>query len=197
MSHIALRLVATPLLACCLLAATSSASARDIAGVSIPETVQLAPQGTTLQLNGAGIRSKFIFDIYVGALYVSTPPVHTLQALLALPGPKRVSMFLLYHKVSAEKMRAAWQDGFAANLDAAQRQALAPALARFESLFPTMREGDVADVDFLPGKGVRVTLNGTLRGSVDEPALIPAVLKVWLGREPADEDLKAGMLGTD
>ncbi|NOX76798.1 MAG: chalcone isomerase, partial [Gammaproteobacteria bacterium] len=42
--------------------------ALEVAKVNIPEQIKLAD--TTLTLNGAGIRSKFFFDIYVGALYL-------------------------------------------------------------------------------------------------------------------------------
>lgn len=182
-----------------LLLFSAPALARDIAGVKVPDAVHIALPAsgeTTLVLNGAGIRSKFIFDIYVGALYLPHP-AHSLRAILAMPGPKRVVMYMLYHAVSAQKMREAWQEGFADNLSAAQRTALAAQLSAFEALFPAMKEGDVTEIDFLPHGQVSVRVNGTLRGSAHGAGLDAAVLGVWLGKVPADADLKAGMLGTD
>jgi len=43
-----------------------SVEAREIAGVTVPETVSIADR--TLVLNGAGIRKKFFVKVYVGAL---------------------------------------------------------------------------------------------------------------------------------
>ncbi len=90
-----------------LLLCSAPAMALEISGIALPQTVHFmmhtpAPAGsgttqsaarlpaeTTLVLNGAGIRSKFIFDIYVGALYLPRL-ARTAQAVLAMPGPKRV-----------------------------------------------------------------------------------------------------------
>jgi len=46
--------------------------AKEIAGINIPDTISFSDQSTKLKLNGAGIRTKFIFDIYVGSLYLET-----------------------------------------------------------------------------------------------------------------------------
>ncbi len=46
--------------------------ALEIAETAIPDSVQV-DQGKTLQLNGAGIRSKFFFKIYIAELYLENP----------------------------------------------------------------------------------------------------------------------------
>ena len=45
------------------------AVAREIAGIDVPEKVVQA-DGKELQLNGAGIRSKFFFKIYIAELFL-------------------------------------------------------------------------------------------------------------------------------
>jgi len=65
----------------------------------------------------------------------------------------------------------------------------------FNALWPDLKPGDVAEVDFPDGGGVRVSVNGSERGSVPGTDLQQAVLRIWLGDEPADADLKRGMLG--
>ncbi len=104
---------------------------------------------------------------------------------------------MLYHEVSQQEMRSAWEEGFADNLSLVRRQAMAPQLSAFEALFPTLRKGDVTTVDFMPDGSMRVSVNGTLRGTVSGSGLGAAVLSVWLGRYPADADLKVGMLGVE
>ena len=45
--------------------------------------------------------------------------------------------------------------------------------------------------------GVRVSINGGGRGAAPGDDLQPAVLRIWLGDEPADDDLERGMPGGD
>ena len=47
-----------------------SLQAKTIAGVNIPNTIFHSEQSTKLILNGVGIRTKFVFDIYIGSLYL-------------------------------------------------------------------------------------------------------------------------------
>ena len=78
-----------------------AAEAREIEGVKIPETINLAG-GQQLILNGVGIRSKFFFDIYIAELYLSEKLPST-EAVLALDKPRRVVMRFIYSEVGAEK----------------------------------------------------------------------------------------------
>ncbi|MCG6886974.1 MAG: chalcone isomerase family protein [Proteobacteria bacterium] len=178
----------------CLL--SSSVLARDIAGVNVANTTTLHGGTTPLILNGAGIRSKFIFDIYVGALYLPSKAT-TVDAVLAEAGPKRVSMHFLYDEVDKDKLTDGWREGFENNLDPARFKQLEPALNQFNGLFRTVHKGDVIELDFQPGHGTQVWFNNELQGSVTAENFYPALLLVWLGKDPADEDLKEAMLGHD
>ncbi len=189
---------ASALLAAALLALTLSgrATAVEIEGVRLPETVEVA--GRTLLLNGAGVRTKFFFDIYVGALYL---PERTRDAAraIAMPGPKAVRMVIVYSEVSREKLAHGWRKGFEKNLDAAALAAMKPRLERFIAMFPDMRRGDTAEFEMLPaadhGGGVRVRVGGREAGLIEGEDFARALLSVWLGEHPADEDLKEAMLG--
>lgn len=175
---------------------SSSVLARDIAGVNLPDTTTLHDNSTPLVLNGAGIRSKFIFDIYVGALYLPNKTT-TVDAVLAEAGPKRVSMHFLYSEVDKDKLTNGWREGFENNLDDTRFKQLEPALEQFNSLFRTVHEGDVIELDSLPGQGTQVWINNELQGTVTAEDFYPALLLVWLGKDPADDDLKQAMLGQD
>lgn len=174
----------------------SSALAREVAGVNVPDSVNLHENTAPLVLNGAGIRSKFIFDIYVGALYLQKHE-STVDSILALPGPKRVSMHFLYKEVDKEKLTDGWRDGFKNNLDDATFKKLEPGLNKFNSLFRTVHKNDVIELDLLPGKGTQVWINNELQGIVEGDDFYPALLLVWLGEDPADNDLKQAMLGQE
>ncbi len=177
-----------------LVLAAGPAASREVGGVAVPETARLA-DGTELVLNGAGLRTKFFFRIYAGALYLRRP-LHEAAAVLADPGPKRVLMRFIYKKVTRDKLAAAWEDGFRANLDEAAYAALAPRLARFNALFPDLGEGDEVRLDYLPGEGTQIWIDGRLAGTIPGADFHRALLAVWLGESPADWGLKEAMLGT-
>ncbi len=176
-----------------LLLSSPLVSAREIAGVTLPDTLQLSPADTTLLLNGAGIRRKFFFKIYVAGLYLPSHQTSS-EAILGLTGPKRVRMHFLYKEVAQEKLVAGWQEGFENNLDSASMKQLAPRLAKFNQLFRTMRRGDVIDLDFRPDTGTEVRINGELQGQITGADFYAALLRVWLGHKPADAELKQALL---
>lgn len=180
------------LLLAAALAAPAPAGAAEVSGIEIPDQVRLENQ--TLILNGAGVRRKFFFRIYLGALYLPTATTEAEQAI-TMPGPKRVLMHFIYDELTREQIVGAWNDGFEANLTAGERQALGDAITRFNELFTGVAAGDELYIDYLPGEGTRVMLNGVTRGIVEGEDLARALLRIFLGKDPADSSLKRGMLG--
>ena len=182
-------------LALALMLSPAMALAKEVAGVTLPETVTLGAR-PPLVLNGAGIRNKFFIKVYVGALYL---PARTRDAAAVLrhTGPVAMHMHFLHSEVSKEKLVSAWNDGFEANLDAAERDRLGARIERFNGLFRTMHKGDIIRLDYLPGTGTTVSINNETRGVIEGEDFMQAWLRIWLGKEPADAGLKQGLLGTD
>ena len=166
--------------------------ARTLGGITIPETVQVGDK--QLQLNGAGVRSKFVFDIYVGALYLAQK-TSSAQAIINDPGPKQVSMYFVYSEISQEKMINGWNEGFDNVLDAVQREKLKTQITSFNQAFGKTFAGDVIDVVYSPEHGTQVIVNKETRATIPGFDFHQAVMKVWLGDKPVDADLKQGMLG--
>lgn len=165
--------------------------AREIQKVNVAESIELA--GTTLNINGAGIRKKLWVKVYVGALYTATTATSA-EAVYAQSGPNRVAMHILYKEISKKKLVAGWNDGFEDNLPEAELSALRERLNQFNALFTTVVKGDTILLDYLPDTGTQVTINGTVQGSVPGKDFNTALLKVWLGKSPADSKLKKAML---
>lgn len=171
-----------------------SLHAREVAGINIAETISFSDQSTKLILNGAGIRVKFIFDIYVGSLYLEKE-VHTPKDAYSLPGEKRISMHFLYSEVSKEKLINGWNDGFNNNLSKSERQKLKNKIKLFNDLFITVKKDDLINLDFIPTTGTKVVINNKLMGLVESDEFFSALLRIWLGEDPADDELKDAMLG--
>lgn len=167
-------------------------SALEIAGVDVPQRMTVA--NNQLVLNGAGIRKKFFFKIYVGALYL-TAKRSNVEAILSDPGPKSIVMTFLYKEVETEKLVDGWNEGFANNSSARENNKLKERINRFNSMFVTVHRGDEIRLDYLPDKGTQVMINGTVKGIVEGEDFSRALLKIWLGPVPADSGLKDAMLG--
>ena len=168
-----------------------SLPAKQLAGVELDETLML--DGLSLQLNGAGIRSKFIFDIYVAAFY-TTKAVKQF-AYINLQQPMRMSMHFVYKEVDKEKLTDAWKQGFEENLTAAVSEQLKDKINSFNGFFETVHKGDVITLDYLPLTGTRVSINKTEKGQIEGADFYKALLLIWLGKEPVAEDLKQQLLG--
>jgi len=185
----------------CLLAslvyflASNNVLAATVEGVNIPEAVQI-DSGRKLVLNGAGIRSKFIFSIYIGALYLPEK-MHDVPAILQSDKPNRVMMHCLYHEIDKVKLVDAWNEGFDSNLSQQQRKILHNRIEQFNGIFPALKRGDVILLDYTPGEGTRLTYNGKLLGKIEGKDFNKALLSIWLGEHPADDELKAAMLGKE
>ena len=169
-------------------------NARQLDDVTLPDSVTLDKTGVALQLNGMGYRTKFIFDIYVGALYTESR-VDSRDAVQVLKGPKRIVMHMVYDEVSHKKMADAWNEGFEENNSEKQLGKLQSRLKTFISYFPDLKEGDIVLLDYIPATGTHVTINGDAKAVIEGADFYVALLDVWLGEEPADEDLKDAMLG--
>lgn len=167
-----------------------SIQAQTVADIDIPETIS----DSNLVLNGAGIRTKFIFDIYVGALYLEKKHDNA-NAIYAQKGNKRIHMHFLYDEISKEKLTNGWSDGFNNNHSGDELKKLSSRITQFNNQFSTVKKGDVVNLNFIPGKGTTVEINNKKMDIIKGDDFFTAVLKIWLGDEPADSDLKNAMLG--
>lgn len=182
------------LLFLCFILYPVSVFALEIEGVELPKQVTLLDPGNRINLNGAGIRSKFVYNIYVGALYLKKKS-SKVDTILKMPGQKRIAMHFLYDEVPKEKLVKGWIDGFKNNNNAEVYKTLQERLNKFNKMFITMKKGDFIYLDYLPGIGTEVHVNDDVKGMIPGEDFYQALLKVWLGQNPADASLKQGMLG--
>jgi hypothetical protein len=165
----------------------------EVAGVVLAPSQTMA-DGTEVVLNGAGVRSKFFFKIYVAALYLEQRADST-EAVLATDGARRMAMHFLYDEVSAEQLVEAWNDGFTANGSDEQISTLATEIEAFNALFTTVRAGDVIMLDYLPGGTTSVWYGDEMRGEIGGKDFNDLLLSIWLGEKPVTTALKKALLG--
>ena len=177
-----------------LLLCGNSVQAREFGGVEFTDKIALPHTTKTVQLNGVGYRKKFFIKVYIGALYTEKL-ARSRDDVIAMKGPRRIAMHIVHDEISREKLVDAWNEGFENNLADEDLEKMRRDIDKFNTMFPAVKAGDVIYVDFIPGAGTRVTINGEPKGSIPGRDFNNAVVDIWLGEEPADSKLKKAMLG--
>lgn len=167
-----------------------SARAATYQGITVPDTVTVG--GQTLVLNGMGLRTKFFFKIYAGALYLPQK-ANTADAVMAESGPDSILMHMIY-SVDKSQFAGAWRDGFKDN-NPNMSAALQAGVEKFVTFFSDSKKGDVITLDYIPGQGTQVSWNGKPVGTIPGEEFHQALLRVFIGPHPPTEALKKGLLG--
>jgi len=167
----------------------------EVAGVKLDDQMDL--RGAPLVLNGAGIRYKTIIKVYTAGLYLGKKASTTEEAL-AVPGPKRVAITML-RDIDANELGKLFVKGVEDNSPKSEMVNLIPGLLRMGQMFADQKQlkaGDTFTIDWVPGTGTLITVRGVPQPDpVKEVAFFNALMRIWLGPNPADWKLKDALLG--
>lgn len=170
-------------------------AAVEVAGVKLEETITVA--GTPVHLNGAGIRYKGPFKVYVGDLY-TTKPVKSFEEFLAAPGPKRLTMTFLRDINSADFGKMLTR-GIEDNTPKADMSKIIPGMIKMGDIFAANKAfapGDTCAIEWDPAKGLSIWAKGKLQAEpMNDPGFFKALMAIWFGHNPADWKLKDALLG--
>jgi hypothetical protein len=166
--------------------------AKEVAGVQIDDSLNAA--GTKLSLNGAGIRSKWMMDVYVGGLYLPAAGKDAAK-IIAADEPQAIKLHMVSGLVSSEKMVKATMEGF----ENSTNNNIAPIKDEVDAFMGVFKEeiseNDQFDLVYVPGKGVEVYKNAELKDTVGDLNFKKALFGIWLSDKPAQDSLKKSMLG--
>jgi hypothetical protein len=123
-------------------------AAKDIEGTQVPDSVR--QEGKSLHLIGGGVRSKWMFNVYVGALYAEKPTFNAAN-LIKSEQVKRMDLHLL-RDVGKDKIIESIREGFEKN-SKAQMPALQGRLDQLAAAVPDLKKGDRALAHLCPGEG--------------------------------------------
>ena len=178
-----------------LCAASLAHAAVDVAGVKFEDKANLGQ--TELVLNGAGLRSKFILKVYAVGLYLGEKKTAAAD-VLGLKGAKRLLIVTL-RDLTAEQFADALVEGIHKNLSDTEAEPIKAAIGEFKNAILGLKnatKGDVISIDWLPETGTRLTVNGKQQGrDIAGEDFYRALLRIWLGPKPAQDDLKQALLG--
>jgi chalcone isomerase-like protein len=165
--------------------------AAEVAGVNIDEKARVG--NSEVSLTGAGLRKRVFFQVYAIGLYVQDRKADPISQ----PGPKRVQIHML-RDVGADTFNEALAEGIKANHSEAQVKALEPRVAQLAATIAEIKEakkGMTIALDW-DGKATQVVIDGKPAGQpIEGEDFYRALLKIWLGDKPVQDDLKRALLG--
>ena len=183
-------LIMRTLLALALLGLATDLYAGTLAGVTLPDTLQAG--STSLQLNGMGLRTKFMVKVYVAGLYLphkSSDP----NAILKSDTPKQIVMRFV-RDVSKNQLTEGFAESFHNNTPGAEK-ALKSDIDRLFAALEPVKEGEELTFTYLPDKGTSVAEAGAEKLTIPDAAFAEMLFSVWLGPKPPNAALKKGLLG--
>jgi hypothetical protein len=170
-------------------------SAAEAGGVPFEDKARVGE--ASLVLNGAGVRGMFVIKIYALGLYLPRKTADANQAI-AMAGPKRIRLATL-REVEAERFLDGLAKGLEKNHSGAEMAGLKPRMDQFAAAIKAvspLAKGSVVSIDLMPAGATRLGLNGeTLGKDIPGEDFYRALLRIWLGDKPAQDSLKADLLG--
>lgn len=166
--------------------------AAEVGGVKLQD--KLTVDGKELVLNGAGIRTRLMFKVYVASLYLPAKASNLAGVMAA--EPRRVQLNLL-RDLSADDLANALADGIR---DTSTPEQSAAVKAQVDQLLTIMKSigqaktGDIVTIDYSGGK-TRIGFAGQIKGTLEGEAINAALMRIWLADKPVQPDLRKAMLG--
>lgn len=187
-------MIRTALSAFLLLACLPFAQAKMINDVDVADSIDV--EGSSLALNGAGVRSKFFLNVYIAALYAAEK-TEDAEALIEADQPMSIRLHITSSLIDGEKMSEATLDGFVKSTGGD----LTPIQNEVELLIGAFKDSveknDIFELQYAPEKGVAVIRNGELKVQVPGLEFKKALFGIWLSDDPVQDSLKESMLGED
>jgi hypothetical protein len=180
-----------------LLLAAVNVQAAEIEGVRLEDRVGI--DGQNVQLNGIALRIRYIYvKVYVAGLYLPEK-VTTARAAIDARGPKRIVLVML-RDATADQFLESIDAGMRANSSEAE---LAQVRRQTEDLFAKIRgvgearTGMRIVLDYAPSLGgTTLFIDGAPQGKpMPGEDFFRALLRIWLGENPVQDDLKKALLG--
>ncbi|MDT7513651.1 chalcone isomerase family protein [Rhodoferax mekongensis] len=174
--------------------ATAAHGGVTVDGVVFDKEVQVA--GSTLRLNGAGLRTKFVFKVYAAGLYLATP-ARTPADIYAAKGPKRLKVSFV-RETDATTLGKTMSQVMSDNLPREQFGKCIPGLVKLGELFSEKKKmgvGEMFTVDEIQAKATVISINNKVVAEISEPEFFACLMYNYFGERPADANLKAALLG--
>ncbi|WP_422467003.1 chalcone isomerase family protein [Endozoicomonas sp. ALC013] len=186
-----------PLLTALLMLLSLPVNALVINKYDLPDTIAAEGDKPELKLQGAAVRSWYLMvKGYIGALYLEEP-TSSPEEIYASDTHQRMAFVMLVSKMSARRIANAFYESIQLNSPPDEQEAVKEDLEKIFTLVDgSMKKGEQAVFEYLPGQGLRIEIAGDEKGIVPaNKELFNLFLRVWIGETPPSKPFKEQVLG--
>jgi hypothetical protein len=166
-----------------------------LAEVIYPNEVTVG--GQKLLLNGYGMRFRFGFRVYTAGLY--TPSKLTKNEEVIKPSVAKRLHLVAQRDVKGDDFGKLFTRAMEDNMTKEDFSKIINGVIRMGSIFAEAKQfakGDVILLDLIPGTGLVINFRNKQQGEpIKEPEFSQAMMQIWFGKKPADEQLRRALLG--
>ncbi len=165
----------------------------DILGVTFP--TEKVIDGKTLHLNGVSYLKKFGFvKVYAVGLYLEEPTQNAVEVI-----ESEQVKYMLTHYLTKKATAKKLQEGFIELMETGNPEELVaanrPAIDQYAAwLDKDMAPGLTSESLYIPGRGLTLTYQGEVRGTIPGPVFTQMYYRYNVG-EKADKKIREGLLG--
>jgi hypothetical protein len=165
---------------------------KEVSGVKFPG--HIVAEKDALFLNGAGIREKYFMDMYVIGLYLKNRSTDQ-NTIMNADEKMSLRLQIVSSMVSNSVMQKAVREGF----EKSTNNNTAPIKSEIETFITAFNDpivkGDNFELNYSPGTGCVVYKNGVKKVQISGLTFKKALFGIWLGSNPAHEELRNDLLG--
>lgn len=149
-------------------------------------------QSATL-INGIAKHSELGQESFIGALF-TTNLSDSARDIILSDEEKEIQVRVLANRLSARRFRRMWIEGLAINASANELETHSENMATFSNMLKvTLVRGDIFSVQ-RNSESVKIIINGTALGEIDDPGFFDLLLRVWIGPVPLSSQYRKDLL---
>lgn len=144
-------------------------------------------------LNGVATHTELSQEQFIAGLYTSTLSSERNDILLK-EEDKRMQVRVTADSITPRRFRRMWIEGMAINASSSELEKHSENMAAFSNMLRVrLAAGDIFTVDRTASE-VRVIINGTTLGTINDPTFFDLLLRTWIGPVPLSSNFRDSLL---
>lgn len=147
-----------------------------------------------LDINGMAIHTELGKDQYIAALYLEELS-QDVRGVLLSDQRKRMEIKVVTKRLLSRKFKRQWIEGIAINAGNNELKKHAQNLADFNNMLKVkLVQNDTLTIERTFRRGVEVSINRVLLGSIQDKTFFDLLLRTWIGPVPPSTEFKRALL---
>lgn len=144
-------------------------------------------------INGMSVHSELGQESFIGALFTTNLSNNNKEILFSQE-EKQLQVRVLAPRLSARRFKRMWIEGLAINASTSELEAQSQNMANFSNMLKVgLRRGDIFAVQ-RSDSSVRVIINGSTLGVIDDVTFFDLLLRTWIGPVPLSSTFRDQLL---